>query len=46
MYKSQLEYYNKMFYIIKEIELHREIKEKEKRLKILGDNKLELLKSY
>lgn len=41
-----LEYYNKMFYIIKEIELDREIKEKEKRLKILGDNKLESLKSY
>ena len=41
-----LKYYNKMFYIIKEIEIDREIKEKEKRLKILGDNKLESLKSY
>lgn len=41
-----LKYYNKIFFIVKEIELDNEIKAKERKLKILGDNKLELLTSY
>lgn len=40
-----LRYYNKIFYIVKEIELDNKIKEKKKRLKFLGNNKLELLTS-
>lgn len=41
-----LKCFNKIFFIVKEIELDNEIKSKEKRLKILGDNKLELLTTY
>lgn len=41
-----LKCFNKIFFIVKEIELDNEIKLKEKRLKILGDNKLELLTTY
>ena len=39
-------YYNKIFFIVKEMELSNKIKEKEKRLRELGTNKLELLTSY
>jgi len=38
-------YYNMIFFIVKEIELSNKIKEKERRLKSLGTNKLELLTS-
>lgn len=38
-------YYNMIFFIVKEIELSNKIKEKERRLKSLGINKLELLTS-
>ena len=40
-----LRYYNKIFLIVKEIELSNKIKEKERRLRSLGENKLELLTS-
>lgn len=40
-----VKYYNKIFFIVKEIELSNKIKEKERRLKCLGTNKLELLMS-
>lgn len=40
-----VKYYNKIFLIVKEIELSNKIKEKERRLKGLGTNKLELLTS-
>lgn len=43
--KDVLRYYNKIFFIVKEIELLNEIKEKERRLRNLGANKLELLTS-
>lgn len=43
--KEVLRYYNKIFFIVKEIELDSKIKEKKKRLKFLGINKLELLTS-
>lgn len=43
--KDILKYYNKIFFIVKEIELDKEIKLKERRLKQLGTNKLELLTS-
>lgn len=38
-------YYNMIFFIVKEIELSNKIKEKERRLRSLGTNKLELLTS-
>lgn len=40
-----LKYYNMIFFVVKEIELANEIKEKERRLRSLGTNKLELLTS-
>lgn len=43
--KYVLKCYNKIFFIVKQIELKNEIKAKERRLKFLGNNKLELLKS-
>lgn len=43
--KDILKYYNKIFFIVKEMEIEKKIKEKEKRLRFLGDNKLELLTS-
>lgn len=43
--KYALKCYNKIFFIVKQIELKNEIKAKERRLKFLGNNKLELLKA-
>ena len=40
-----LKYYNKIFYIVKELEIQNSIKSKEKRLRFLGKNKLDLLTS-
>ena len=40
-----LKYYNMIFFVVKEIELANEIKGKERRLRSLGTNKLELLTS-
>ena len=40
-----LKYYNKIFYIVKELEIQNSIKSKEKRLRSLGTNKLDLLTS-
>lgn len=40
-----LKYYNMIFFMIKEMEISNAIREKEKRLKNLGTNKLELLTS-
>ena len=40
-----LRYFNLIFFTVKEIELSNKIKEKERRLRSLGDNKLELLTS-
>lgn len=40
-----LRYYNMIFFIVKEMELSNKIKEKERRLRSLGANKLELLTS-
>lgn len=40
-----LKYFNKIFFIVKEIELKNKIKKKEARLRILGSNKLEKLTS-
>lgn len=43
--KEILRYYNMIFFIVKEVELSNKIKEKERRLKSLDINKLELLTS-
>lgn len=40
-----LKYYNKIFYIVKELEIQNSIKSKEKKLRFLGKNKLDILTS-
>lgn len=43
--KDVLKYFNKIFYIVKEMEIQNSIKSKEKRLRFLGTDKLDLLTS-
>ena len=43
--KDILKYFNKIFYNVKELEIQNSIKSKEKRLRFLGKNKLDLLTS-
>ena len=43
--KDVLKYFNKIFYIVKEMKIQNSIKSKEKRLRFLGTDKLDLLTS-